>query len=673
MFQPVLKHISQMNDAERAQQWSYCNQFFRADVITANQAILKGRRCYEILAGNIFNSGELEEIKRKDEVAIQAQNMISKFASIMGSFKQTWKTGAVFGEGSEDAAPAEVRQSIMEDMIFPESDIDGVKMQVAQDALVTGVPTWAWIEPFFRNDIEKPGMSIVAAPWDSVIPDSGWTDHVSLSDLRRISRIKQMTYQDIVDSYGMNIGVDKVDNLKVAMEAAAKSTTQLGLNQDYLNARNGSLLSSAGFVNVVEMLYFCRTPIKVFIDAAGMTDVVPQNFTQQQIDDYLNSHKGMRIGTNTEKILWTTTWIQNGMVLDSGTHWLQIGQYPCVVNCGPKINKKPVGVIEFAADVLKELSYMRTERLQAIRTANSNVMFYKDGTFEDINEVDRQRKKTGGNVRVSMQADINRDIYFPENKYPSQVYENGVRNSEDDLSLLTVERNFEGGQQASQESSKAIGARVSQSLNKLSFFFQGSERFNKNLCRLVIKAMPFCIPDNMVVRKFDPSDGNLISSVKVNEPRLFDYDGNAVAYKNDLTVGDFDFAYTEADNSISAQEQMRAMFIDFIKNAGNLPPDYLPLVAKSYPCTPVQKFGDMLLQKQQDQQNQPPMPPKATVSISLKAEDLGQQAMMDVAKAAGIDIPQNQQPPQPQQQQQPAQQPGMPPQNNQGDQNVQNQ
>ena len=645
MIHPVLKTIADMSFDERAQQWAYCQQFFRVDVSSSAQDIRKGKRCYELLGGKIFSNQELLEIHAKDEVPIQAQDMVSKFAAILGSVRQTWKTGAVVGNGAEDAAPASVRQQLMQDKIWPESDVDNVKTSVFQDALVTGVPSFAWVEPFDRYDCSKPGLSVFYCPWDSIVYDSGWTDPM-MGDMRRVHRIKQMTYDDIIERYSEKTGADTVEKLKSFAEISVRVASNATKQNDFIQARTGLATSSAGFINVIETVFWVQVPQWVVVDSDGAFDPLPPLWGEKEISQYQNDHPGVKLSRNIERTLWSSTWTENGLLLDSGAHWLQIGMFPCVPMVPPRIDKRFVGLVEFAADTLKEISYLKTERLQGLRTSVNNLMKIKDGAVGDLEEAERQRKKAGGTIVLAADADMsNVELVTPPR--PSTAFEDALSQVKDDLSVITVERNFEGGQQASQESSKAIGARISQGLNKLSFWFQGQDRFDKTLSRLIVKSMPYCLPDSIVLRSFDPNNGDQ-KETKVNEP-VIGWNGSSlevVKYKNDLSDGDFDFVYTNVDNSVSAKDMSRQMFIDFLKNYGNMPQEVLPQIAVNYPCVEVQNFGKMLLEDQKAKQNQAPQPPPAKIALAVSSKDIPMQDTQAILQTAGIQIPQTQ--PQPQ-------------------------
>lgn len=645
MIHPVLKPIAEMSFDERAQQWSYCQQFYRVDASSSSQNIRKGKRCYEYLGGKIFSSDELEEIRNKEEVAIQAQDMISKFASILGSVRQTWKTGAVVGSGPEDAASAEVRQQVLQDKIWPESDIDNVKMSIFQDALVTGVPTFGWVEPFDRYDQTRPGLSVFYCPWDSIVYDSGWTDPM-MTDMRRVHRIKQMTYDDIIQNYSQKTGIDSVEKLKGFSETSVRVASNDNIKNDYIQARYGLATSSAGFINVIETVFFVNVPQYIAIDEYGNFEPLPPLWDAQRVEQYKQENPGVKIDSKNEKTLWSTTWTENGIVLDSGVHWLQIGMYPCVPMVPPRIDKQFVGIVEFAADTLKEISYLKTERLQGLRTSVNNLAKVKAGAVEDMAEMERNRKKAGGTIVLADDAQMT-DFELITPPRPSTAFEDALGQVKDDLSVITVERNFEGGQQASQESSKAIGARISQGLNKLTFWFQGQDRFDKLLTKLLVKAMPYCLPDDIVLRTVDPNNGQQ-TETKVNSPQV-DWTGGALMvtkYKNDLSLGDFDFIYSNVDNSVSAKDLARQMFTDFLKNYGNVPPEYLPQIAINYPCTEVQNFGKMLLQDQQAKQNQPPQPPPAKTTLTISSKDIPPADTQAILSSAGIQLPQAQpQPP----------------------------
>jgi hypothetical protein len=206
----------------------------------------------------------------------------------------------------------------------------------------------------------------------------------------------------------------------------------------------------------------------------------------------------------------------------------------------------------------------------------------------------------------------------------------------DVLDRQTVERNFEGGAQASQESSRVVGARIAQTLSKLQFFLKGYNPMRMGIRRKTVKALSFCFPNEKVLRLMDPNNGSAPQEETVNQPVEYDINGDAIRTINRLDLGDFDFAFTDADTSINGKAIERDIMNDFLKFSTNMPPEMVIPAAKAYPSTAVQQYGAELEAMKQQQMNAPPPPPQPKVSLSISSADIGTEATLTVMRDQGL-------------------------------------
>ena len=638
----ITKHFNLLDEGEKSQVVAEVRVEVNNDVMSQADQIRKGKHCYNYVNGRIFSDDERAEIEDSEKVPVEATEGIVKLSSMMGHIMDASREGLVVGNGPEDAANAEIRQAILKDDVATNSGLERIRFQVYQDVLVTGVPTWAFLENSDAFDVAKPGLSISYAPWDSVIPNASWRDS-GLRGLSRLTRVQQMTYEELVEKFFDGMSVPEVKQYEnVANKVAGRDA----ISADFLTARNGENVSSAGLVNVMETLRMVYTDIPVSI-GQDPNDIIhlPLDMTEEQKMAHAQE-TGRTIGSQRDKVLWSTIWTNSGLLLDHAPHWFQAGGWPASCYIPASMDGQWCGIFEFTLDSLKMLSYLYTEQLQGVRTVTNNVVTAIKGAVTDKDEAVRQLRKAGG--FIEMAANMPRDaIGFLQNQRESQAFSQAIDTTRDILDRLTVERNFEGGAQASQESSKAIGARINAGLSKLGYFLHGAKEFDRQLMRAALLAIPYAYPDYRAVRLFDKRNGDM-AEVGVNEPADFDWMGNVIRSVNRLDSGTWDYIFTETDNSVSGREQARAIYLEFMKNFGNMPPENLEVIALAYPNSDVQEMGKRLKEAREAAQKAPPPPPPVKVNATLDLASLGAQAVQQIAEQAHL-LPPPPPPPPPQQ------------------------
>ena len=626
-------HYSMLTSQDKSEVVAHVKKLHNADNFAQQTNLNKGRVCYEFVKGNTLSSDELAELEDADKIAVQSTEALNKIAAIIGMLSQTAKDGVVVGNGPEDAADAELRTRILKDYIEKQSSIQAAEIQVAQDSLVTGTPAFLWLEPHDPRDPSEKGLYVRAMPWESVVPDTAWRDG-SMRDMRRIHRHMQLSTEDVV-AQGFS-GADGLQpwQLEQMEQAAYTVTNSTTMSSDYVNARNGTMYSSAGLLNVIETLEWRQMQWQVAYDQFGNGEPLPPEWDDATIQQFIELNPGIVIRQENERILWSTVWTTSGLLLDYGPHWLQIKELPCEPFVLASVDGAWCGIIEFIIDTIKAMTYAKTEHLQGIRSVNNLLWKMKEGAVPDREEFEAQRKTAGGTIVVKDDANLD-DVNPVANQRENQAFLDWFNLNSDVLDRQTVERNFEGGAQASQESSRAIGARIAQTLNKLQFFLKGYDPMRMNIRRKAVKALPFCFPSEKLMRLTDPNNG-LQTQHTVNQPAGYDINGNPVRTINKLDSGDWDFSFTDADTSINGQAIERDVMNDFLKFSTNMPPEMVIPAAKAYPSTSVQKYGMELEQIKKQQESAPPPPPQPKVSLSISSADIGTDATLTVMRDQGL-------------------------------------
>lgn len=626
----IVKHYSDLTDTEKSSIIGERLRYFRSDVAALQPEIEAGHLRYDVTMGNIFTPEEIEEIENADKVPIQTAEGISKVNAIVGMLRDAARDGIVVGSGPEDAAGAEFRERILKEDISPTNDLAGKKMQVAKDVVVTSIPTFLWIEPFDPLDPIKEGISIEYCSWDSTVPDANWRDP-KYRDMRWNRRIKQMDIDSIKDRWPY------AGKLFEGQESINRSTYDQR-NNEFMDARNGIAKSVNGLFNVIEEVGFVRVPTTVLHYPDGNVEVLPEHLDEATVQSIIQQY-GAEVSHEDERILWSTIYTSNGFLLDYGPHWYQTGEYPFEALVPPMMNGKWVGVMQFALDTIKASAYAETEHVHSLRTINNNTTVGTSGAIENVEEMKREKMTAGGHIKLAEGQNIG-SFQFIENRREQTAFSEWRRESLDQLSRLTVERNVEGGAQSSQESAKAIGARVQQNLVKMAEMFYAYQRFSIAIERKIIKALPLAYPKYKVFRLFSEKNG--LQEMEANKPAGFDIDGNVTELYNNLSGGEFDYMIKQADESVTGADIQREQVLEFISKYGNTPPEYMVPFAKNYPSVAVQKIGMDIEAQEKAKAEAPPPAPQTKLNATLDLSILGAQVAFDAAKQAGI-IPQQEQ------------------------------
>ncbi len=623
--------LTELTQEERFQIVGWAMRTLDRDTRYWRPAWDKGRVCLENVEGKIFTPAELAEYDEREIVPIQTPELKPAMDAIMGELLKTGKSGAVTAVGAEDAEGAFIRTVIIK-AAERENQLRFREAQVARDTFITSVPGWLWIEAHDPMNPDEPGLTVVQEEWDGVIPDASWTDR-QLRDLTRATRIRRWT-RDEVDAFVQD------DVTKELMLQQMDAWAQ-GLPNNYdgratliENIRNSRMQwDQTGRLAVFEMTHWVRMRSVVWYNPLTQdSGKLPPSWNQDEIAQWQQQNPGVILDArDNQKVLWTTTFTGTGILLANGEHWNQSCIFPGIPCVPDRLNGKWAGIVEFVLDVIKAGAYAETEWAESIRTLTKNLIKAKRGAIRDWDEARRQIAMSNGILEVEPGFSLE-DVQFMDNKREQSAFLEWKNASREQLARLLVPDNFVGGVQSSQEANSAIETRIDQTLARLAPVVWGWHAFRLQIRRALTKAMPFAITTNKVYRFVDPLNG--AQAVNVNQPVDWDVYGNVISTMNDLSGDEYDYIETEEDDSLSGQEMERQQLLQFMEKWGNLPPESLISMAKSYPSVAVQKFGKEM---EQQRANTPPPGPEVKASATLALDKLaGNLLAQKAAVALGI-------------------------------------
>lgn len=638
---PVGKTFSEMSPEERRSVAARLLCRYEAGHRFWQPAIEMGRLCYRYVKGQVLSDEEIAQFESDDKVVVQVSVLKPKIDSIIGTAANSMKDGIVLANGAEDADKTAAAMVVLK-AIERDSMLKAEELAALQDSAVTSVPAWFFLENVDGDDPDEPGLSVTRQSWDSVLPDPAWRDP-RLRDLRWIIRQRRMTLDEIESKYpDSDIRQRILENKEVLSDSI---TATAGEVESYKSAvsRSREMYDATGMVLVLEMIEMVRLKVMIVRNQfTGDTEIMPAFWDDQEKQLFIQQHPDFEVTESYERVCWVTTTSGTGELLDSGSHWFQGGKFPCWPVCPGQMDGKFIGVVEPVMDMQKAYVYAETEYTHSIRTLNNNLWTIISGSVANIEDFRRQRSAAGGTVVI--EEGYTRDSVGPiENRREQTAFIDWKSSCSETISSLTVDRNMEGGTQSSQESSKAIDARITQNIARLSPVFLNFHNARMYGRRLLMKAIPYAVPLGKVYRLVD--ERNEVKSVMAGQPSEFD--SVAAQMYLDINGVDYDYMETEADNSVNGVENERRLFEQFMSSYGNAPPEVFRHAAKSYPSRSVQMLAKEI---EEAQKNAPPPDPldKVKLTASLDVNNIrGNSVALEIATNLGLlkkeeEVPQQQ-------------------------------
>lgn len=589
-----------------------------------SKRLQEGKENFDALVGNIFSESEREEYRRQDKILLQIPELVPKVNALEGMQINGRREGVIVPVGGEDAPDTEVIGHVVK-AIQHRNHLDLELTASFTDGIVAGYPAVMWFEKAMNYDLH-PELDVFHEQWDAVLLDPKFSRR-DFSDGEEVQRIRTMSRQQLLGAFPARRAAIE----KMIPEGGTFDSSSLNMEGGYTAAERdtifnqvnsqGDLYSRTGLIYVVERNFFVMRKVTVYASQySDQVELLPPEWTPAEVNRWKEFHPEYHAIEREMRILWVTTCTPTGLLLENKPHWFQENEFPCEIYIPRLWNNKVYGVVEFLKGSLKGRNVTKIEHLHSLRMSNDDLMIVKEGALVNAKDAAVEKGRTGG-ILVRSRFSSSDDISFPLNNREQLGWADMSMDFLGDIDRLSVDRNFEGGTQTSQESGRAIDKRITQTQVKYSPYLSTFNLFNLRVTRKILLMIPIVKTEHEILEYIDPKTKEH-KSIELNAPQ-YDWIGDAVAHvKNNLAGAKYDYREAEGDNSVTAKEHEMLVFNDLLDRIAKIPqPELWPFLLSSVPNRMAQEFGQKLQEYFDAQANQPKEDP-VKLSLALTGEDL---------------------------------------------------
>ncbi len=589
-----------------------------------SKRLQQGKENFDALVGEIFSAGEKEEYRQQDKILLQIPELVPKINALEGMQINGRREGVIVPVGGEDAPDTEVIGHVVK-AIQRRNHLDLELTAAFTDGIVAGYPAVMWFEKAKGYDLNGE-LDIFHEQWDATLfdPKFGRRDY---SDAEETQRIRTMSRQQLLAAYPAR----RKEIEKHVPEGGTFDSSTLNMEGGFTAAERdtlfnqvssqGDLWTRTGLIYVLERNHFVMMKTTVYASKySTQVEILPPEWTPQEINRWKEFHPEYSAVEREMRILWVTTCTPTGLLLENKAHWFQENEFPCEVYIPRLWNNKIYGVVEFLKGSLKGRNVTKIEHLHSLRMSNDDLMIVKEGALVNAKDAAAEKGRTGG-ILVRTRFSGPDDISFPLNHREQLGWNDMSMDFLGDIDRLSVDRNFEGGTQSSQESGRAIDKRITQTQVKYSPYLSTFNLFNLRVTRKILLMIPYVKTEYEILQYVNPRTKEQ-QQVELNAPE-YDWVGTAVArVKNNLCGAKYDYREAEGDNSVTAKEHEMIVFNDLLDRVSKIQEVQLwPFLLSSVPNRMAQEFGQKLQEYFDAQANQPKEDP-VKLSLALTGEDL---------------------------------------------------
>lgn len=607
--------------------------------------IEEGKRLQEATAGwNIFSQEDLAKMQKEHKVPIQLPMLWPKFQAMLGMAMLGKKTPEMIPVGSEDSVDVFTADVILSNETR-KSGLSEAEEKNIREGIITGFPQVVFFDK--SEDGSRKRVDVVKASWASVIMDPMWRE-TDLSDCQGIFWSKPVTKEMAMLRYP--------DRKKEIEQGFLGTENDFSEDMGFTSADRSTFFTAmrvadaeyqkTGRLQLVEFRSMVRMTVSVWYSPEeDCVEQRPTEWDDQRWQEWLQEHPSYQEVKRPTKILWLTTFLANGTLLENRPHWFQTGEWDCSVYVPQWHDELPVGVLEFASANSYMAALVQTERVHSLRLANDQLTITTAGAFKNEKDLPTEISRPGGRLIKDRNIPMAEAIQFPPNRPMQNGWGELFAEAQMLNDQLTVSPNVEGGTQSSQESAKAFTARVQQSTTKAAPYLTSWQQHTMKNRQIFWSMLQQTMTEYEVVRYFKEDAPNKTIEVEVNKPTDFDLIGQATRIMNRLDASEFDFVEALGDNSVTGRANELDAFAQVMQQVmPAVPPENWVTVLKEIPNAICQKIA-VAVKQAAEAAAQNPTPPPTKVSWTGDVSKLGfDPVAQQIARLTGV-LPEQPQPP----------------------------
>lgn len=604
------------------------------------EKISKGKTCFESLIGNIYSAAEKLEFEKQDKMLLSIPELIPKVNALEGMLQSSRREGIIVAEGEEDAPDTETASRILKS-IHNETQFYRESTATFIDGMIAGYPTFMWFEKP-TDWAQRKAFDIYHEAWDAVLPDPNYRME-DLSDCEELIRLKAVPKDRLKEMYPKREKIieHRVREGRFSEDAFVGGATFTASERNtvlFHLSNSSDIFSRTGLVYVIERLHFVYKTGTVYVSEKEQgAKFLSPDWSPEEVQRWRALHPDYHPVQRRVRCLYVTASTNSGVLLENAPHWYQENEFPCEMFVPKTLDNQPYGMLEFLIGSLKMKNTARIEHLHSLRLANDNLIKVKEGAVKNAAELEMEKGRVGGTVVIDKDYEMS-DVEFVVNRREQLGWKELSDDALEDLNRIFIDRNFEGGVQSSQESGKAIQARIAQNQVKQAPYINSYNYFDLRCNRKILKMLPHAVTEYHMFRYVDPQSG-MASIIGVNEPQQFDWQTGAVTrLKNNLAGARYDYREAPGDNSITGKESELNAFIELARNV--LPAIDMsswPFILASVPNRLAQELGRKIDAALKAQAEKGPAPEPMKKTLSITGEDLLHNPMVqEILRNEGV-------------------------------------
>lgn len=586
----------------------------------------RGQKVIDYIGGKFFDEETKAEMRLQKKTPIEIPEGYPKFAATVGASVLSMKSGGIIAKGPKGTPSAQMMDDVSH-TIDDEVRMQNLRISAVRDAWATGCPQFILFDRPAKN-LDGKTLSVVRPSWRQAFLDPLCRDTEQLSDCRVIGFQHLMTKEELTRRF---------PDRKAQIEDAFRGVTTIGSSNDIgltvdqratimTAAQEGTTqVTSLGRVVLVEL--FSMVPQVVTVWASPDSEkpfCPPPDWSEERIQQWKAQNPSWKPVQVEVDILWVTSALLTGQVMDNRPHWFQTGKFPIACLTIAWHDEQPITPLWFATQNWKLIAIAKTEHLHSIRLSTDGLTLVREGAVVNGKDLVYELTRPGGIVTIKRGMSFEQALYRVPNQREQVAWADAFAEAQLANDRLTVDRNIEGGAQSSQESAKAIQQRVTLMQNKTATVQMAINAWGREITDIKLKMIPLLVTEEQAFRYIGIENGQKVErEVVLNEVVKRDFLGDPLEIINTTDGAKYDVVEIETDDSPTGREAELQTFANIMQNLlPGIAPEFYSDFLEKIPNSIAQSIA-VALRKREEAAAAAPKGPEAKVSVTA-----------DVAKAS---------------------------------------
>ena len=579
----------------------------------------RGQKTVDLIGGKFFDDETKAEMRLQKKTPIEIPEGYPKFAATVGASILSMKSGGIVAKGPAGTPTAEMMGDISH-VIDDEVRMQSLRIAAVRDAWATGCPQFILFDRPMKN-LDGKTLSATRPAWRQGFLDPLCRDTETLSDCRVIGFQHLMTKEACLRRF---------PGRKAAIEDAFRGVTTVGSSNDIgltvdqratlltATQEGATQVSSLGRVVLVELFSMVPQVVTVWMSPDSEKPFCPPpDWDEARIQQWQAQNPSWKPAQVEVDILWVTSVLLTGQVMDNRPHWFQEGKFPIACLVIAWHDEQPITPLWFATQNWKLLAIAKTDHLHSIRLSTDGLTLVREGAIANGKDLVYELTRPGGIVTVKRGTSFEQALFRVPNQREQVAWADVFAEAQMANDRLTVDRNLEGGAQSSQESAKVVQQRVSLMQNKTATAQIAINAWGREITDIKMKMIPRLVTEEQAFRYVGIENGAPVQKeIILNEVVKRDFLGDPLEIINKTDGAKYDVVEIETDDSPTGRDADLQMF-------ANITQTLLPGIAPEFYADFLEKIPNSIaqsiaraLRKREEAAAAAPKGPEAKVSVT---------------------------------------------------------